>query len=155
MFSQICASTFKTLLFFNTPVLPHCPSPSNVWRRTTELTSESPGLSCRLGPPSTWMARHSTRLWRPSSSLRSTTWRWTLVRSSPSGKCAWGWHRIVIAINWFGICVNNAVFRLFLCPVSLQLRLVLEQPAYHRLVWSPWSLCWLPLDCRRMTSPSS
>lgn len=86
IFSKICSSTKKKLLFFHTTVLPHFPSPSNVWRRTTELTSESPDLFCQSAPPSTWTGRHFTRPWRPSLSLRSTTWRWTLVRSSPSGK---------------------------------------------------------------------
>lgn len=92
---------FKTLSLFHATVLPRSLSPSSVWRRTTESTSESQDSFCLLAPPLTWMVRLSTRLWQPSSLLRSTTWRWTLVRSLPSGKRAWRWrNKLVLVFVW-------------------------------------------------------
>lgn len=64
---------------------PHCPSPSSACWRTTTLIGASPALCCPWAPPSTWTALHSTKLWPPSSSRRSTTMSWTSARSSPSG----------------------------------------------------------------------
>ncbi|XP_019060971.1 excitatory amino acid transporter 5 isoform X2 [Fukomys damarensis] len=58
-------------------------SSSACWKTTTS-TGALPALCCPWVPPSTWMAPHSTRLWLPSSSPRSTTTSWTLARSSPS-----------------------------------------------------------------------
>lgn len=62
------------------------PWPSNVWKRTTRSTSESRASCCPSAPPSTWTELLFTKRWQPFSSPKSTTWRWTLVRSSQSGR---------------------------------------------------------------------
>lgn len=95
---------------------PPSPSPLNVWRRTTRLTSESRVSCCLWGPPSTWMEPLCMRRWQPSSLPRWTTWKWILGRSSPSGKTM---RRIVDNANANAV-INEKNQNVCVCFSSIQ-----------------------------------
>lgn len=95
------------------PALPRCLSPLSACWRTTTSTAASSASCCQWAPPSTWMARPSTKRWLQYLSLKSTTMSWTLARSSPSGQSTnhlcfwadtrqwwcWWWQPPVSALN--------------------------------------------------------
>lgn len=109
----------------------HCLSPSSASWRITTSTDASSALCYPLEPPSTWTEQRFTKPWQPSSSLRSTTMSWTLVRSSPSG---------MAAKSKTDFRIGNAAFVEFFFPHNIECRTVLSVEREKRLCHTGFDL---------------